>query len=95
MSATGSYNDGDDVLEIVPKPGRFPDLVCTLQKCLDVNKLAPALAGTAAGKSAYVTQTVFGKVGRAATKAPFARQHAKSKVKNWKLVKSLERPWSR
>ena len=76
-----------DALLISPKPTRVKKLIREFKHAVHVNLLPPVHSGTLAGKSTFVCQGAFGKVGRACVKALYARQHSKSS--DWSLVPSL------
>ena len=50
MSATGSFNDGDDVLEIVPKPGTFSRLGVHVAEMFRCKQVGSGLGGNSSGE---------------------------------------------
>ena len=63
---------------IQPKPKRRAKLEALAQRHLDAGKFSPTEAGSFAGKAGFFDSITLGRVGRAALKPVFARQHAKS-----------------
>ena len=61
---------------VAPTERRRAKLAQLAQKHLDSSKLSPTDAGSFAGKAGFFATTCVGRVGRAATKPLFARQHA-------------------
>ena len=69
------FSTAPDGVTVRTKPGRVQSLTKALQAVLAAGSLSPALAGSLAGKATFTCAAVFGKVGRAATKALYARQY--------------------
>jgi len=62
-------------ITVSPTPERRQKLIDTMQHALTTNSLTPDQAATLAGKLQFLSTTTFGKIGRAATKPIYARQH--------------------
>ena len=59
-----------------PKPARVARMSFDIRHALSTGRLAPAPAGRMAWKAGFLCTTCFGRVGRAAVKPLFSRQHA-------------------
>jgi len=57
-------------------PSRKERLLHTLNECLLSDQCSPSLAASLGGKLTFVSTSSFGRAGRAAVKAIYARQHA-------------------
>ena len=66
----------DQGIALAPKPARVARLGFDVRHVLASGRMSPTLAGRLAGKSGFLCTTCFGRVGRAAVKPLFARQHA-------------------
>ena len=62
---------------VQPTPKRRAKLEALAQRHLDAGKFSPTEAGSFAGKAGFFDSITLGRVGRAALKPVFARQHAK------------------
>ena len=76
-----------DGVRIKAWPNRVKTQTLALQKARADDKLMPALAGRLAGKGSHLATAIHGKIGRAALKEFFRRQHAAGR--NFKLTRSL------
>ena len=56
-------------------PSRVEKMEAMIDQSIIDDELPPATAGTMAGKTGFLTTTIFGKAGRAATKPIYARQY--------------------
>ena len=65
----------DNHATVAPTTDRIHKINNMIQLSLTSNTLTPDKAGELAGKSGFLAQSTFGRVGRAATKAVYARQH--------------------
>lgn len=59
---------------------RKSSLITLFDSILEVSRLSPTLAGTLAGKVGFAALGLFGRVGRAALRPLYARQHSSNKV---------------
>ena len=64
-------------LFVCPKPSRVQNLTAELRRVVKDNRLVPSHAARVVGKFGFVCETMFGRVGRAATGAVRARQYQK------------------
>ena len=70
-----------DMIEAAPLEDRRRKLAAEILRVLEEKALLPQQAGKLAGKVTFLNLTLMGRVGRAATKALYARQHAPSKIR--------------
>ena len=70
-----------------PAPQRVLRITKWIQTFLDNNKLTPAEAAELAGKLVFLSTTMFGKLGRAALRCVYGRQHSPSP--NTKLTRTI------
>ena len=75
---------------IRPCPDRVRNIIQTIQQALHTNQLDPSMAQKLAGKCAFTTSQLFGKVGRAANRAlydhTYSQQHQLSKTTRQGLI---------
>jgi hypothetical protein len=71
-----------------PTPERVAKMTAAINKALTTNTLEHQDAAQMAGKLGFLSTTMFGKLGRAPTKAVFGRQHSPSW--NTKLTSALK-----
>jgi len=65
----------DDGCTVAPKPSRLRKVNRQISVVLHDKRLTPTVAGSLAGKTGFLATSCFGKVGRAAVRPLFARQH--------------------
>ncbi len=77
----------DAYVQVAPTDARVTSMTTTMQHCMARNHLSPHEAAQMAGKLVFLSTTVFGRVGRAATKPIYGRQYSPSP--NQKLTKAI------
>ena len=70
-----------EMIEVAPLDERRKKLAVEIFRVLEEKLLLPQQAGKLAGKATFLNRTLMGRVGRAAVKALYARQHAPCRIK--------------
>jgi len=61
---------------VMPTPQRVTKVLDTVNHAIETNSLPPSTAAELGGKCSYLSTSTYGKVGRAASKPVYARQHS-------------------
>ncbi len=77
----------DDCITVAPTAARVQKMTSAIQQCLHTDLLSSHDAETMAGKLVFLSTTMFGRMGRAATKPIYGRQYFT--VRNRKLTHAL------
>jgi len=82
----------EDRAIVSPVQARVTKVIQSIDTALATNVLKPPVAARMAGKCSYLSTTTYGRVGRAATKPVYARQHCEHRrhQKHYRLTHALK-----